>query len=137
MLTLLQGLGALPIVAWLESQPDTDHSLNTFLSLDQSIGAGVGQALLARWDYKQSWINDVGQRDQWLKPSDGGLGRADLCLLASWAEQDIHGRELPSLDQVPAFHKWQAANLPIQDGIGDMLTDNNQIRLAAIQELLA
>lgn len=137
LLSLLQGLGGLPIVAWLESQNEFEFDQTTFNEMDAMIGADIAQSLLKHWNYSDAWIGDVGRRDQWCLGTPGPLNRTDLCLLASWAESDLQGQPVPNLDSVPAFAKWHAANLPIDDGIGNMRTEESQSRLAALQDLLA
>ncbi|MGB0956909.1 MAG: HDOD domain-containing protein [Litorivicinus sp.] len=137
LLTLLQNLGGLPLIHWMESHPDGPHGFDAFADLDQAIGTAVAQKLLAHWNFTEDFIGAVGERNRWSHLSEGPLNAVDICLLAGWSELETSAHPGPPLGDVAAFKKWSDAELPATDGIGNLYSDDGQTRLAALTELLA
>ncbi|QGG79693.1 HDOD domain-containing protein [Litorivicinus lipolyticus] len=136
LLTLLQNLGALPLIDWMERHPDAPHGLNALVELDQAIGTQVAQKLLSHWHYNLDWIDAIGRRESWHYLSDGPLNSIDVSLLASWSELESSAQPGPPLGEVAAFKKWSQACLPATAGIGDLYSEDGQTRLAALAGLL-
>lgn len=139
LLVLLQNLGALPLVAWVEQHERRDE-LGTqirFDALEATCGPSAAAILLSQWDFQADQVSDVAQRDHWQRASSGELNSADIAQLAHWSILEDGLRPGPALSSVAAFAKWQQAQLPIEPGIGAMGDPDQESRIRELTQLLS
>ena len=139
LLVLLQNLGALPLVAWIDQHEQIDE-LGTqvrFDALESAAGPTAAAFLLDRWEFPEQQISDVAQRDHWTRASVGGeLTSADVAQLAHWSVMEDGPRPGPALPSLLAYQKWQACQLPVEPRIGGMGDPDQEHRISEMSQLL-
>ena len=139
LLVLLQNLGALPLVAWIDQHEHIDE-LGTqvrFDALEATAGPSAAAYLLDRWKFPSDQISDVAQRDHWSRNSPGDtLTAADTAQLAHWSVREDGPRPGPALPSLAAYRKWQALQLPVEPGIGGMGDPDQEQRISELGQLL-
>lgn len=139
LLVLLQNLGALPLVAWIDAHPDRDELAiqARFDALESTVGPSAGAWLLDEWQFQADQISDVAQRDHWTRTSTGELSTADVAQLAHWSVLEDGPRPGPALPSIAAYNKWLAAQLPVEPGIGGMGDPDQERRITELGSILS
>lgn len=139
LLVLLQNLGALPLVAWIEGHEQRDElgAQIRFDALEAIAGPSAAAILLSQWQFQSEQISDVAQRDHWQRASAGALNAADVAQLAHWSVLEDGLRPGPALHSMAAYLKWQDAQLPTEPSIGAMGDPANESLIAELTGLLS
>lgn len=104
---LLQDIGSLPMVIKLEKYPEIIEDESLLYQSLEKYSSQIGVRILQHWGFDEEMIEAVRTREDWQRDTPGKMDLSDLILIAR-----LHSfmgtariKELPTLDQLPAFSK--------------------------------
>jgi HD-like signal output (HDOD) protein len=104
---LLHDIGEIAILTYAEKFPEAANDEAQMEQILADMRGSVGSMILRSWDFTEDLIEVTSEAENWQRDPSGGPDYADLvnvaqlhCFIGTPRMQ-----EMPTLDQVPAFHK--------------------------------
>ncbi len=109
---LLQDIGTLPIINWLQNQPMEQENIGSLLDeLTQACTVKIGVMLMNAWGFSAEMIEMVKARECWDRNPSDSVDAADIVNMARYHYYIAIGKEsTPKISDISAYHK-----LPFQE----------------------
>lgn len=104
---LLQDVGTLPILNWLQDQPVEKEHIEALLDeLIQECTVKVGVMLMNAWGFSDEMIEMVKARECWDRNPSSSVDTADIVNMARYHYYIAIGKEsTPEISDIAAYHK--------------------------------
>ncbi len=133
---LLHDIGVVAILGYAERYPEAVDDEEKLNQLIHDMRGRIGSRILSTWQFTDDLVMVTEQAENWLRNGNAKPDYIDLVIIAQL--HDLIGtaqmQELPSLDQVPAFHKLGIGELTPEMSI--KILDMAQDKIARVAALL-
>ena len=131
---LLHDIGAIPIITYADKHPQVIIETELFNQLINELKGEVGAAILSQWDFPEEIINTAREAEYWLRLPGEKPEYCDIIILAQLHamvvnQENINNtKEIPRLDEVPAFTKLALGQLTPELSIQVLEQANEQVQ---------
>ena len=126
---VLSNIGTLSVFNYAANYPELCEDSEKLQVVVDTLKTEVGALVLDRWAFPPEYLACVLEADNWSRDSGKQADLCDLIILANY-HACIGKRELPRIDQLPAFQKLSADTLAPDVAINFLHEAEEEIKTA-------
>ena len=106
---LIYHIGALPIIAFVSKRPSVVKDLAVVEKLIQALSQKLGARILDEWNFDKEFVTVIKSAHNWSYQSGPKANYCDAVVMARYFNVISKEKpaDLPSIEKVPAFHKFK------------------------------